>query len=211
MHLQASNLSLERGNRRVLEALSFTVSVGEALVLTGPNGAGKTTLIRAIAGFLPVASGSITLEGGAGDHDIGEQSHFVGHRDGIKGAMTVEENARFFADYLGPPRQAAQQSVHAALERLGLAGLSDVPAAWLSAGQRRRLGLSRLLLAKRPLWLLDEPTVSLDAAAVETLAGMISQHLAAGGIAIAATHVPLGLTNARELRLGAGRAIEAGA
>lgn len=94
------------------------------------------------------------------------------------------------------------------LERLGLAALADVPAAWLSAGQRRRLGLSRLLLAKRPLWLLDEPTVSLDAAAVETLAGMISDHLAAGGMAIAATHIPLGLTKARELRLGGGHAVE---
>lgn len=216
MHLQASDLSLDRSSRRVLEALSFTVTAGEALVLTGPNGAGKTTLIRAIAGFLPLASGSITLEGGSKDHDIAEQSHFVGHRDGIKGALTVEENARFFADYLGSsllssPQGEGEQSVQAALERLGLAALADVPAAWLSAGQRRRLGLSRLLLAKRPLWLLDEPTVSLDAASVTTLAGMISQHLASGGIAVAATHIPLGLTNARELRLGAGRATEGGA
>ena len=99
--------------------------------------------------------------------------------------------------------------MQATLERLGLAALADVPAAWLSAGQRRRLGLSRLLLAKRPLWLLDEPTVSLDAAAVETLAGMISGHLASGGMAIAATHIPLGLTNPRELRLGGGHAVEA--
>ena len=231
MQLIAEKLSLNRGNRLILKNISFTLAAGEALVLTGPNGAGKTTLIRAIAGFLPLASGTVLLEGGAEDHDIGEQSHFVGHRDGIKGALTVEENAAFFAQYLGfssplageVARRAGggetttrkdipdhdRSSVHPALERLGLAALADVPAAWLSAGQRRRLGLSRLLLAKRPLWLLDEPTVSLDAAAVETLAGMISDHLASGGMAIAATHIPLGLTNPRELRLGGGHAVEA--
>jgi heme exporter protein A len=230
MQLIADKLSLYRGNRLILNDISFTLAAGEALVLTGPNGAGKTTLIRAIAGFLPLASGSITLAGGAEDHDIGEQSHFVGHRDGIKGALTVEENAAFFAQYLGfssplvgevarraggggsASPQTAQDhnrsSVHATLEHLGLAALADVPAAWLSAGQRRRLGLSRLLLAKRPLWLLDEPTVSLDAAAVETLARMIADHLSSGGMAIAATHIPLGLSTPRELRLGGGRAID---
>ncbi len=250
MQLIAEKLSLNRGNRLILNDISFTLTAGEALVLTGPNGAGKTTLIRTIAGFLPLASGSVTLEGGAEDHDIGEQSHFVGHRDGIKGALTVEENATFFARYLGSPellplpsgegtgagrirgaegqgnettsqhppptptpspRRGGELSVQTTLERLGLAALADVPAAWLSAGQRRRLGLSRLLVAKRPLWLLDEPTVSLDAAAVETLARMISDHLASGGMTIAATHIPLGLTNPRELRLGGGRAVEANA
>lgn len=216
MQLIAQELNLYRGNRLIIKDISLAVAGGEALVLTGPNGAGKTSLIRAIAGFLPLASGSITLEGGSKDQDIAEQSHFVGHRDGIKGALTVEENARFFANYLGSPlppspQGGGEQSVQSALERLGLAALADVPAAWLSAGQRRRLGLSRLLLAKRPLWLLDEPTVSLDAAAVEALALMISEHLASGGIAVAATHIPLGLKNARELRLGAGRATEGGA
>lgn len=216
MQLIAQQLNLYRGSRLIIKDISFAVAGGEALILTGPNGAGKTTLLRAIAGFLPLASGSIALDGGSKDHDIVEQSHFVGHRDGIKGALTVEENARFFADYLGsslrsPPHGGGEQSVQAALDRVGLAALADVPAAWLSAGQRRRLGLSRLLLAKRPLWLLDEPTVSLDAAAVATLAGMISQHLASGGIAVAATHIPLGLTNARELRLDADRATEGGA
>jgi len=248
MQLIADKLSLHRGSRLILNDVSFTLGASEALVLTGPNGAGKTTLIRAIAGFLPLTSGSITLEGGAEDHDIGEQSHFVGHRDGIKGALTVEENATFFAQYLGSPgvfplpsgegtgvgrrkepegrgneatspgcpptpppspRGGGEQSVQPTLERLGLDALAEVPAAWLSAGQRRRLGLSRLLLAKRPLWLLDEPTVSLDTAAVETLARMISDHLASGGMAIAATHIPLGLTKPRELRLSGGHAVEA--
>ena len=200
MHLHASNLSLDRGGRRIVEGLSFAVSAGEALVVVGPNGSGKTTLIRALAGFLPIAVGTIGIEGGARELEIAEQCHFIGHRDGVSGSLSVAENAAFFAGYLG---QGPGARCATALERLGLAALTDVPAAWLSAGQRRRLGLTRLLLAKRPLWLLDEPTISLDAAAVATLAGMIAEHLAGGGIVIATTHIPLGLDCARELRMGA--------
>jgi heme exporter protein A len=212
MHLRASDIAIERGGRRVIFGLSFELGAGEALVLTGPNGAGKTTLIRAIAGFLPLAEGTIQLDGGAPDAEVVEQCHLVGHRDGIKAALTVAENARFFARYLGgaPSRSKEKQESDTAgaaptvraLGRLGLAALADVPAAYLSAGQRRRLGLSRLLLAERPLWLLDEPTVSLDADAVATLASMIGDHLDRGGLAVAATHIPLGLKRARELRLG---------
>ncbi len=206
MQLVADNLLVERGGRIVVDGVSFTIRSGEAMLLTGPNGAGKTSLIRAVAGFLPLAGGSVRLDGGAGskvsgeaDREIAEQCHFVGHRDGIKGALSVRENAEFLATFLGGQVDAT----NSVLERLGLDGLADVPAAWLSAGQRRRLGLSRLLLAPRALWLLDEPTVSLDASAVETLAGIIGEHVAAGGIVLAATHLPLGLNNARELRLGA--------
>ena len=208
MRLVVDNLAVERGSRRIVEGLTFAVGPGEAVVLTGPNGAGKTTLIRAIAGFLPATEGSIRLEGGAADAGIAEQCHLVGHRDGIKGALSVSENAAFFARYLGSPADRghaggyARGITEAALERLGLAALADVPAAWLSAGQRRRLGLSRLLLARRPMWLLDEPTVSLDAGAVASLAGMAAEHLAQGGLMVAATHIPLGLADARELRLG---------
>lgn len=198
MQLIAENLALERGGRRIVEGLAFQVAAGEALVLTGPNGAGKSTLIRGIAGFLPPAEGSIRLEGGAAETEIAEQCHFVGHRDGVKAALSVFENAVFASRYLGDSRNPA-----AALERLGLDALAEVPAAYLSAGQRRRLGLTRLLLARRPLWLLDEPTVSLDAAAVATLASIITDHLATGGLVVAATHVPLGLEGARELRLQA--------
>lgn len=196
MQLVADNLSLERAGRRIFERVSFTVASGEALLLTGPNGAGKTSLIRAVAGFLPLAGGTIRLDGEA-DAEIAERCHLIGHRDGIKGGLSVRENAAFFAAFLG----GEAGSVMDVLDRLGLGALADVPAAWLSAGQRRRLGLSRLLLAQRPLWLLDEPSVSLDAAAVETLATIIAEHLAGGGMAIAATHVPLGLSGARELRL----------
>ena len=197
MQLIAENLALERGGRRIVEGLSFRVAAGEVLVLTGPNGAGKSTLIRGIAGFLPAAEGSIRLEGGAAEAEIAEQSHFVGHRDGVKGALSVRENAAFTSYYLGDGGD-----VTPVLERLGLDALAEVPAAYLSAGQRRRLGLARLLLARRPLWLLDEPTVSLDAASVATLAGIVKEHLAGGGLVVAATHTPLGLDGARELRLG---------
>ena len=198
MKLIADNLSLERGGRRIVDGLSFTVSAGEALVLTGPNGAGKTTLIRALAGFLPIAAGTVSLDG-APELEIAEQTHFIGHRDGVSGTLSVGENAAFFANYLG---DGAGKTCADALDRLGLTALVDVPAAWLSAGQRRRLGLARLLLARRPLWLLDEPTVSLDSVAVATLAEIVGEHLAGGGIAVAATHIPLGLSGAREFRMG---------
>lgn len=199
MHLVADNLSLDRGGRRIASGLSFRVDGGTALVLTGPNGAGKTTLLRALGGFLTPSAGTIRLDSGGADQDIAEQCHFIGHRDGVKGALSVEENARFMSQYLGEGTDAEP-----ALERLGIAALAHVPAAYLSAGQRRRLGLCRLLLARRPIWLLDEPTVSLDTAAVGTLAAIVMEHLAAGGLAIAATHIPLGLDGAQELRLGAG-------
>ena len=197
MHLITENLSIERGGRTIIDGLSFAVADGEALVLTGPNGAGKTTLIRAVAGFLAPLSGSVRLDGGMADTPIAEQCHYVGHRDGVKGSLSVAENARFWGSYLG-----GVGAIDGVLERVGLAALAGVPAAYLSAGQRRRLGLARLLLAQRPLWLLDEPTVSLDASGVAMLAGLVAEHLAAGGLVLAATHIPLGLARARELRLG---------
>ena len=202
MRLVADNLSIDRGGRTILDGVSFTAASGEVIVLTGPNGAGKTTLMRAVAGFLPLAGGSVRLEGAtSGDEvEIAERCHFIGHRDGIKGALTVAENAVFFSSYLSASSCPGEDKQ--ALERLGLGALADVPAAWLSAGQRRRLGLARLLLARRPIWLLDEPTVSLDAAAVKSLTGIMDEHRRGGGILIAATHVPLGLDDVSEMRLG---------
>ncbi|MGE0627390.1 MAG: heme ABC exporter ATP-binding protein CcmA [Hyphomicrobiaceae bacterium] len=196
MQLIVEDLAVERGGRRVLEGLSFRLGPGEALELIGPNGAGKTTLLRAIAGFLRPASGMIRLEGGAPDLEIAEACHYVGHRDGIKGALTVAENARFWSRYLG-----SAANVGEALVALGIDALAGVPAAWLSAGQRRRLGLARLLLARRPLWLLDEPSVSLDAGGVAALAGLIRRHCETGGLVIAATHVTLGLADTRTVQL----------
>lgn len=208
MQLRADDLTIERGGRTVIAGLSFVAPGGEALVLTGPNGAGKTTLLRTIAGLMAPVSGRLRIEAGtgvSGDEDgIGPRCHLVGHLDAVKSSLTVAENARFWARFLGGP--AGNDHVMAALERFHLADLAGIRAGYLSAGQRRRLGLVRLLLAPRELWLLDEPAVSLDAASQELLAQAVNAHLAAGGITVAATHQPLGLSPQRELRLAPGGA-----
>lgn len=206
MKLVAENLTLERGARAIVRGLSVAVASGEALLLTGANGSGKTTLLRALAGLLPLAAGTIRLEGGDPERTIAEQSHAIGHLNALKGSLTAAENLAFWAQYLGTPAPGAQTKVEAALDRLNLASLAAIPAAYLSAGQKRRLGLARLLVADRPLWLLDEPTVSLDAASTALLASIITEHVGAGGIVVAATHLPLGLSNPRELNLSDGAA-----
>jgi len=203
LKLRAESVAVMRGDRRVIDGVSFEVGRGAALVLTGANGAGKTTLIRALAGLLTLAEGELRLEGGNEELSIGQQCHYVGHANGIKPALTVAENVAFWVRFLGGGAgTAAEKHVAGALERFGLAELHDIPAAYLSAGQKRRLGLARLLAAERPIWLLDEPTVSLDAGSAALLASEVKRHLAGGGLAIAATHVPLDLGNAKELRLG---------
>ena len=202
MRLTVEKLSAVRGGRTLFADLAFSVDAGGALLLTGPNGAGKTTLIRTIAGLMRPAAGRIALEGGAPDLPLSEQCHYVGHLSAIKPALSIEENAAFWSGFLGGARTA----LDAALETFGLHVLRDIPAGFLSAGQKRRLGLARLLLAERPLWLLDEPTTSLDSGAQEILAGIVNRHLARGGLAVAATHTALGLANSRELRLGGGPA-----
>lgn len=200
MRLVVEGLVASRGGRRVLANVSFTLAAGEAMLLTGPNGSGKTTLLRSIAGFLPPDAGRIVLEGLAPDAEPAEHMHAIGHQNGVKASLTVEENFSFWAAFLGGSRAAADRE--RALDRLALMALAHIPAGYLSAGQKRRLGLARLLAAPRPLWLLDEPTVSLDAASVGLVVGLVREHVAGGGLVIAATHVPLGLAGARELRLG---------
>jgi heme exporter protein A len=199
MQLLAENLALSRGGRALLADISFVVGAGEALLLLGANGVGKTTLIRTVAGLLAPAAGSIRIEGGDPERSVGEQCHYIGHLNGLKASLTVAENAAFWGRFLGPKHDGLE----AALAAFGLADLRDIPAAYLSAGQQRRLGLARVLLAYRPIWLLDEPTVSLDHAAVAVLTRVVGDHLADGGLVLAATHVPLGFAKARELVLGA--------
>jgi heme exporter protein A len=199
LQLLAENLSIERGGRTVFEGLSFRMASGQALLVTGPNGAGKTTLLRTIAGFLSPIAGRVTLSGGNRDMTVAEQSHFVGHLNAVKANLSAAENAAFWAGFLG----GSVGLVDRALALFGLAALADIPAGLLSAGQRRRLALARLLVVPRPLWLLDEPTAALDAEATTTLVESIDAHVEEGGLAVVATHLPLGLTGAQELRLGA--------
>lgn len=212
MQLIAENLTLERGNRKVANDLSFQLEGGTALVLTGPNGAGKSTLLRALAGYLRPASGVVRLRGveGAGEADsesgeVREMCHFVGHLDGIKTHLTAAENLSFWAKYLAGPADAATPvavRVEDALDRFALAALAEIPAGYLSAGQKRRLALARLAVAARPLWLLDEPTVSLDAASTRVLVDAIDAHLAGGGLAVIATHIPMQLARVEAIQLG---------
>ncbi len=201
MRLRGWDLTIERGGRRIIAGLSFEASAGEGLIVTGPNGAGKTSLLRALAGFLPIEGGGFALEGGDPERSLGEQAHYVGHADGVKGALTAGENLAFAAAMLGG--QSSRAAQQAALARVGLAHAIDFPARLLSAGQRRRVALARLLIAERGLWLLDEPATALDAAAQGALAEIMRAHLQGGGILVAAAHAPLGLEGAQELRLGA--------
>jgi heme exporter protein A len=152
---------------------------------------------------LAPASGTILLGEAPPERERAKLCHFVGHLDGLKNHLTVAENLAFWRDYLDEDHTEARQSLQAALDRFDLAPLADIPAGYLSAGQRRRLALARLGVAERPIWLLDEPTVSLDAASVGLLLKAIADHVASGGLAAIATHVPMALERAREIRLGA--------
>ena len=197
MRLEASGLACVRNGREVFTGLGFSVGTGEALMVTGRNGAGKSSLLRMIAGLVRIAGGRLALADADPDQTIPEQAHYLGHQDALKPALTVAENLSFWARYLD-----GSEPVQGALAAVGLSALAGLPAAYLSAGQRRRLSIARLLAAKRPLWLLDEPTSALDREAQDTLAGLMRQHLSGGGIIVAATHGPIGLDGAKELRLG---------
>lgn len=188
MTLTAAGLACVRGGRTVFEDVSFEVAAGESLLLTGPNGAGKSSLLRLIAGLVLPAAGTLELAGRDPDLTVGQSSHFVGHANALKGAMSVRENLTFWARFMGAPSHPPS------LEPFGLEAHATIPATLLSAGQSRRLALSRLTAVPRPLWLLDEPTVGLDTASQATLVGLVQDHLAAGGLLVAASHIDVGVT-----------------
>jgi heme exporter protein A len=199
--LAAHDISCQRGERVLFRDLSFVVQPGEGLLVTGPNGAGKTSLLRQIAGLLPLTAGRLSLEGAKPDAELPELCHYVGHLNGIKTSFTVRENLAFWADFLGEN----DGSVLRALGAFGLTPLADFPAGLLSAGQKRKLALSRLYAAPRPIWLLDEPQVSLDAPSLKLLEAAIKDHLEAGGIAMVASHTALTTKFGHKIALGGKR------
>lgn len=220
-------LVVGRGAAAVAGPFDAVIAAGEALVVTGPNGAGKSTLLRTLAGLLPPLAGAIRLEGLAGvDGEPAERladvAHYVGHRHGMKSQISVGDNLSFWARYLGGAatgrgersRQNAERgrntpalsgsaalSPSEALAAVGLPGIDSIPFGYLSAGQQRRASLARLIVAHRPVWILDEPTSALDTASQARFFDLVAGHLGSGGIAIAATHHPLGLEGAKTLHI----------
>jgi heme exporter protein A len=195
--LAAEDVAVFRGERLVFRDLSLTVPAGGALVLAGPNGSGKSTLLRLLAGLVRPAAGRLLWDGEDALADIaghGRRVAYLGHQDAVKPGLTVTENLRFAA-------AVSERSVLAALQAVALQDLADLPARMLSAGQKRRLALSRLVLSAAPVWLLDEPTLGLDTASIERFGSLLAGHRAGGGMVVAATHVPLPLPDAVGLRL----------
>lgn len=195
------NLSCVRGERLVLEGVGFSLTDGDALVLTGPNGAGKSTMLRLMAGLMRPSEGQLkwgeqSIADDPGAHNA--RISYIGHADAVKPALSVYENVAFWASISGD----SGATPDAALAALGIGHLSDLPARFLSAGQRRRVNLCRMLTSSATLWLLDEPTTALDADASDMLGGLIAAHRADGGMVVVSTHTNLGLSNANSLTLG---------
>jgi heme exporter protein A len=187
MSLKVEGMSLKKGYNLLIHNLNFEISGGDAISLTGENGVGKTTLLRTLAGFMTPHSGAIS----AHENDVqiepeiwhGRMVHFLGHHDALSPSRTVAQELQFQADFLG--------GEVAGIEQLNLSPLMDLETRYLSAGQKRRLSFARLLMAKRPLWLLDEPMAPLDVGHRALIAGIMQKHLSEGGLIIAAVHDPL--------------------
>jgi heme exporter protein A len=202
MHLIAENLAARRGEDLIFVNVSFHLQAGEALILTGKNGSGKSTLLRVIAGLLRAEKGSVTVSDsfGAERRPAAEASHYLGHRNAMKTELTVAENLDFWRSFLGAGSEPGLGTEEAA-EAVGLPGITHLPFGYLSAGQQRRFAFAKLLVAHRPVWILDEPTAALDASADKLFAELIEGHRREGGLVIAATHQPLGLDGVKELKM----------
>jgi heme exporter protein A len=198
LRLIAENLACERGGRLVFEGLSFSAQAGDLVAVAGRNGAGKSSLLRVVAGLVPKSAGKLSLEGGDAEKGIGEQMHYCGHSDALKPSLSVRENLGFWRGYYG----GTGLDIEDALDLFAIEHLADLPAAYLSAGQKRRLSLCRLFVSRRPVWLLDEPTSALDVDTQARLAALMGEHLAGGGLILAATHGDLGLSPSRTLAIG---------
>ncbi|MGA1801913.1 heme ABC exporter ATP-binding protein CcmA [Rhizobium sp. HT1-10] len=209
MHLSAEKLAARRGEDLIFVNISFHLSAGEALILTGRNGSGKSTLLRVVAGLLAADKGRTIFvdEKGSAERPVREISHYFGHRNAMKSELSVAENLTFWRAFLGDaddgtsPGHSPGLPVEDAADAVGLAGILHLPFGYLSAGQQRRLAFAKLLVAHRPVWILDEPTAALDASADLLFADLITAHQQRGGIVLAATHQPLGLNNARDLAM----------
>jgi heme exporter protein A len=193
LRLEARNLTVRRGYRTLFAGLDLDLDAGKAIQLFGPNGSGKSTLLRTLAGFSPADGGSIRWHGVLDDHDPQTLLHYSGHRDGLREALTPRENLAFLAGLL----DGDSALIESALARLDAGRLADLPVRVLSAGQRRRVGLARLLVAPRPIWLLDEPLAALDTAGQALVAALLAEHVADGGSALVATHHAIDIQSTR--------------
>jgi len=198
--LFVKNLTVERAGEAVVDNLAFQVEAGKAVFITGENGAGKSTALRAIAGLMPLAKGHVYLEDETGrrfGEPVREYCHYLGHKNGMKAALSVWENLKFWQDFYGDP----VMEIHAALAIVELEHTADLPFHYLSAGQKRRAAIARLIASDRPVWILDEPTSGLDEASVRRFAQIAQTHCQEGGIVIAATHLDLGFPSSQNLHL----------
>ncbi|MDQ0318031.1 heme exporter protein A [Pararhizobium capsulatum DSM 1112] len=202
LSLVVAGLGAKRGEDLIFKDISFVLEAGEALIITGPNGSGKSTLLRVVAGLLLQEEGTVSATGGT--QEFGhprELCHYLGHHNGMKRELTVEENLTFWKKFMGDSADGTGMGVFQAEEAVDLPGIGHLPFGYLSAGQQRRIAFAKLLVAHRPVWILDEPTAALDSAADTLLAKLISAHQRSGGIVLAATHQPLALQNASELAM----------
>ncbi len=211
MQLIAENLAARRGEDLIFVNVSFHLQAGEALILTGKNGSGKSTLLRVIAGLLRPEKGSVTVSDSqaAESRSAAEASHYLGHRNAMKTELTVAENLDFWRSFLGSERSTGL-SIEEAADAVGLPGITHLPFGYLSAGQQRRFAFAKLLVAHRPVWILDEPTAALDTSADRLFAELIEAHRRKGGIVVAATHQPLGLGGTRELKMAGFAGVDQG-